>query len=114
MINHGDIIFCLKGFYFKTTNIYEKEEDRLVYSHSKGIELRFSINTRHMYGNSSLYNTFTGHRFVACLLLVKNIGSENKKLVLDCTPIALGAGFVPNEYKTPYKLKYGWNTFGRR
>lgn len=114
LVSPGNLIFCMKGMYFKSANIVDGEEDRYVYSCSKGVEVRFYANTRHMYGNSALYNSFSGHKFVATLLLVKNIGSENGKLVIDCTPLALGYGFVSSEYKTPHPLKYGWHTFQMR
>lgn len=109
LIKVGDICFCLRGFNFSRGEISRGEEDRLVIARSKGIEIRFMANTRHMWGNSAILSNFSGSSFSAVLLLVKNIFVEGKYLIIEGTPLAMGAGFLGTSYKTPHKLKYGWS-----
>jgi hypothetical protein len=109
IVKPGSFIFSMRGYYFKTGKIANQEEDRYVYARSKDIEIRWYANTRHMFGTSALYDSFSGHRFAAAFLFVKSISKEDNLLILHCTPISMGAGFIQDTYKTPYKLKYGWN-----
>lgn len=108
LIVAGSIIFCMRGFYFKQMPIIDSEEDRHVHTRSNKIRIEFIANTRHMYGMSALRTNFSGHKFVAALLLVKNMKYESGDLVIECTPLALGYGFSKSSYSTPYPLKYGW------
>lgn len=104
ILKPGSICFCMRGFYFKNFEIINNEVDKLVYATSKGIEIRFYANTRHMFGSSALYCNFTGHRFAAVLLLIKNILYEEKLMVIEATTLAMGTGFVQDSYHTPYIL----------
>ena len=108
IVSPGDICFCMRGFRFRSGENHNQEEDRLVYASARGVKIRLFANTRHMYGSSALYDSFSGHRFAAVLMMVKNITNEDGFLVIRATPLAMGAGFVPSFYKTPYPLKYGW------
>ena len=108
ILRPGTICFCMRGFHFGRADIVNGEEDRLVYARAKNIEVRFYANTRHMYGYSAVAGNFLAHRFAAVLLLVKEVVVEGNRLVILATPIAMGAGFLPSEYHTPYSLKYGW------
>ncbi|MBD8593737.1 HNH endonuclease [Pseudomonas sp. CFBP 8758] len=109
LVGPGDICFCLRGFNFSRGEISRGEEDRLVVGRSKGIEIRFMANTRHMWGSSAILSNFVGSSFSAVLLLVKNVFVDGKYLVVEGTPLAMGAGFLGRSYKTPHKLKYGWS-----
>lgn len=104
----GSICFCMRGHIFKRGDINNGEENRLVYARSNHIEIQFHAHTRHMYGNSALYDNFVGSRFTASLIHVKDISLEEGSLIVRATPISLGAGFVPNAYSTPRPLRYGW------
>ena len=108
ILRPGDICFCMRGFRFKRGAEVDGEEDRVAYAKARGIEVKFTANTRHMYGSSALYDAFSGNRFAAALLLVRDISQEDSNLVIRATPLAMGAGFVPNTYKTPYPIRYGW------
>ncbi|GAB5605924.1 hypothetical protein TK5_20040 [Sideroxyarcus sp. TK5] len=108
ILRPGDICFCMRGFRFKRGTEVDGEEDRVAYAKAQGIEVRFTANTRHMYGSSALYDAFSGNRFAAVLLLVRDISQEDSTLVIRTTPLAMGAGFVSSEYKTPFTLRYGW------
>ncbi len=108
MVKPGSFIFSLRGYYFKTGKISNHEEDRFIYSRSKNIEIRMYANTRHMFGSSALFESYSGHRFAAAFLLVKSISTEDDNLILHCTPISLGAGYLQSTYRSPHMLKYGW------
>ncbi len=108
ILKPGVLCFCMRGFHFKSGERVNGEEDRLVYARSRNIEIQFMANTRHMYGSSALYGNFTGHRFAATLLHVKEVSNEGNFLVVRATPLAMGSGFITSEYKTPYSLRYGW------
>jgi hypothetical protein len=108
LLRPGDFGFCLRGFRFKTGVQENGEEDRVVYARANGVEIRFLANTRHMYGSSALYDAFSGNRFAAVLLLVREVAKEGAVVVVRATPLAMGAGFVPYAYKSPHRLRYGW------
>ena len=108
IVKPGSLCFCMRGFHFQSSSRINGEEDRLVYAKSKNIQIEFTANTRHMYGSSALYGNFTGHRFAATLLLIKEISNEGSTLVVRATPLAMGAGFIPSAYNTPHSLRYGW------
>ncbi|XVO86527.1 HNH endonuclease signature motif containing protein [Pseudomonas palleroniana] len=105
LIAPGTICFCMRGFRFQRGDTIENEEDRVIYAKAKNIEIRFSANTRHMFGSSALYDSFVGHRFIAALIIVKNVDTEDGVLVIRATPLAMGAGFVTSAYDTPYAMK---------
>lgn len=108
LVHPGAMCFCLRGFRFKRGQEIDGEEDRLVYARASGIEVRMMANTRHMYGSSALYTHFSGNSFTAILFFVKNVSTQEKILVIDATPLAMGVGFVPSEYHTPRPLLYRW------
>ncbi len=111
VLNPGALCFCIRGFRFKRIGRREnKEENRLAYAQSKGIRIEFLVNTRHMYGDSSLYLHFTGNSVVAVLMIVRNIVTENGLLLIQATPLAMGTGFSCSDYNSPYDLRYGWAT----
>jgi hypothetical protein len=114
LVKPGSICFCLRGFRFKRGRIENHEEEREVYAEAHGIAVRLTVNTRHMYGSSALYDAFTGHRSAAILFIARNVAKEvdeesgKERLVIRGTPIAMGMGFVYDYYQSPYKLRYGW------
>ena len=110
LLKIGDLAFCLRGFSFKSDEDAQGEEDRPVHAKARGIEVRFVANTGHMYGSSALYNAFSGTRVTAVLMLIRQILEENGALIVTATPLAMGAGFAPHDYKTPHHLLYGWAT----
>lgn len=112
LVAPGSICFCMRGFRFKSGDCKDGEEDREVYARAQGIEVRFMANTRHMFGSSALHDSFTGSRFAAVLLFVKDVALEGGVLVVRGTPLAMGAGFVPFAYRTPMPLRYGWARSG--
>ncbi|MBA5983357.1 HNH endonuclease [Pseudomonas sp. MD195_PC81_125] len=108
VVQPGSICFCMRGHMFKRGDVINGEENRLVFARSNNIEIQFHAHTRHMYGNSALYDSFVGSRFTASLIHVKDYAVEAGKLIIRATPISMGAGFVPSAYQTPRPLRYGW------
>jgi len=108
ILKPGSICFCMRGFHFRGGERKNGEEDRFVYARAKNIEIQLLANTRHMYGNSALYTNFAASRFAAILMIIKEVANEEGVLVVRATPLAMGAGFIPSEYETPHKLRYGW------
>ena len=53
------------------------------------MKLAFEIDTRDMYGTTSMTVSFFGRQTCAAFLLVKSVKQVSGKLLLDCTPIAL-------------------------
>ncbi|WP_409268704.1 HNH endonuclease signature motif containing protein [Massilia sp. BHUDP2] len=108
LVKPGSLCFAIRGFKFRSAEVIDREENRLVHARANGIEVRFYANTRHMFGSSALHTNFVGSSFAAVLLLAKRIEIEEGKLVLHATPMAMGAGFLPSAYQSPHKLRYGW------
>jgi hypothetical protein len=108
LVKPGSLCFCMRGFRFQRGEEISGEEDRIVYAKAKNIEIRLTANTRHMYGSSALYDSFSGNRFAAILMLVRDVATDGANLVIRATPLAMGAGFVHFAYHTPYSLRYGW------
>ncbi len=108
LVKPGTFCYAIRGFRFRVGETINREESRLVYARAKGIEIRLHANTRHMYGSSALYTNFCGSNFSAVFMVAKDVATEGNLLVVNATPLAMGAGFVPSEYHSPYQLKYGW------
>lgn len=94
LISPGSFIFVNRAFYFKAVDSTIVNEHRKCRTFKRNIEIEFFIDTKYMFGTTSISVSFTGHRSCAALLLVKSIDSNTQgKLVLTCTPISLGIGF---------------------
>jgi hypothetical protein len=93
MIGPGDYIFINKAQYFKKgyEDIMNAEVD--VYTFKRKIRIEYQVNTRNMFGMSSMTSSFVGHRSCASLLQVKSIEDVGTDRVIYCTPFALGVGF---------------------
>jgi hypothetical protein len=105
LLEPGTLCYCIRPFYFKPLERCGQKEDRLVYTRSKCIELQLRVNSWYMYGNSSLYDSFSGHRVAALLFIVKEIKIDNKMLFIHGTPIALGINFSRIHNNFPYTFK---------
>jgi hypothetical protein len=57
-----------------------------------------------MFGDSSIYNSFAGHRVAAVLLVFKSFSYQDTVLVLHCTPVAMGMGYLRECRHSPYHL----------
>lgn len=50
------------------------------------IKIELMANTRHMFGSSALYDSFSGRRTIAALFFVKSIDREDDLLIIRGTP----------------------------
>lgn len=101
LIKPGQIIFTNKAFYFKTIDTRNHNEHRRCRTFNRKVEIEFYIDTRDMFGVTSITVSFSSHKNCAALIQVKSIEeTDDGKLILHCTPIALGVGFEKFEVKT--------------
>jgi hypothetical protein len=109
-IQPGMICYALRGFRFKCDRAQEGFETREVRAVAGGIEIRFFAYSQYMFGDSALYDAFCGNRTTAVLLHIKDVQAIDGRIVLTCTCIAMGMGFLQYEYSmaSPHKLLYGW------
>lgn len=59
----------------------------------KSVMIEFYVDTRDMFGTTSMTESFSGRQTCAALLHVKSVNEADGKLVLACTPIAMGVSF---------------------
>lgn len=92
-VRPGSFIFANRAYYFR--RLYEDPEGAQVasYTFKKGIRIEFEMNTRNMYGTTSITCSFSGHQSCAAFLQVKSISDTGGILTLRCSPIAAGVGF---------------------
>ena len=93
MLSPGKFIFINRGQYFKTVRKSAENAEVFVRAFKRNVEAQYCVNTRNMYGVSSICVSFTGHNSCASLLQLKSIEDQEKARVLHCTPIALGISF---------------------
>jgi hypothetical protein len=89
----GSFVFMQSAFNFKPVSETEENEHRRVHTTMKSVKIEFYVDTRDMYGTTSMTVSFCGRQTCAALLQVKSIKDVDGKLVLGCTPIALGVSF---------------------
>ncbi len=91
LLRPGTFIFLNRGHYFRDVTITKDNIVRLAYVKKRKVKFEYIIETRDMFGTSSMTVSFKGRRSAAALLMVKSINVADNVSV-DCTPIALGAG----------------------
>jgi hypothetical protein len=90
----GMLLFLNKALYFKGVSTTKTNEHRRCRTFKRNIEIEFFIDTQDMFGVTSISVSFSGHKSCASLVQLKSIEDmSDGKLVLHCTPIALGVGF---------------------
>ncbi len=93
-VKPGALLFLNQALYFKRVNSTNDNEHRRCRRFKRKIEIVFHVDTRNMFGVSSITASFTGHKSCASLVQFKSFEKINDgKLILHCTPIALGVGF---------------------
>lgn len=91
----GTLCFLHRGCKFRArTTRPDGSEIRLVHSSIAGVTVRFQIDTRLMFGSSAFSNSFAGSRHTTALLFAKSLQIEGEETFLDCTPLAMGTGFL--------------------
>lgn len=94
-VSPGDFLFVNKAHYFKTVQEMPQNKISLAYTFKRKIRIEFLIETKNMFGTSSMTVSFSGHKNCAALVLVKSLEKRGTDLVIHCTPIALGVGYWP-------------------
>lgn len=92
-ISTGNFIFINRAQYFKMNHKSNENAEISVQAFARKIKIFYSINTRNMYGTTSITNSFSGHKSCASLLQLKSVEEDGAERILHCTPIALGVGF---------------------
>ena len=94
LVSSGDFVFLDRAFYFKCVKETRQNQHRRVHTFQRKISLEFYVDTLDMFGTTSMTVSFSGHQHCSAFLHLKSI-EENTggRLVLHCTPIALGVGF---------------------
>lgn len=91
----GTLCFLHRGCRFRAvTTRQDGSEIRRVHSSIAGVTVRFQVDTRLMFGSSAFSNSFAGSRHTTALLFAKSFQTEGEETFLDCTPIAMGTGFL--------------------
>lgn len=94
LVHPGQIIFTNRAFYFKTVDSSKDNEHRRCRTFKRKIEMEFYVDTRDMFGVTSIACSFSGHKSCAALVQVKSLEeTDDGRLIMHCTPIALGVGF---------------------
>ncbi len=93
----GDPVFFVRGQYFRKETETAENAHVHVLARKGDLHVEYFIDTRDMFGTTSMTVSFSGHETAASLLLVKSIKQEEKLCTLHCTPIALGIGFHVRE-----------------
>lgn len=94
LVRPGAFIFLDRAFFFKSVRESRHNQHRRVYTFRRKVVLEFYVDTVDMFGTTSMTVSFSGHKQCGALVQLKTI--EEKKdgrLILHCTPIALGVGF---------------------
>ncbi|WP_221058943.1 HNH endonuclease signature motif containing protein [Shewanella algae] len=93
LIQEGSIFFTEKALYFKTLSETQENQHRLCYGFKNNVRLEFLVDTRDMFGTSSMTVSFSGHQSCSALLVAKSLNERDGHLILSCSPLALGVGF---------------------
>lgn len=96
LVQPGKLLFVESGFYFKAVKETEDNEHRKVSTFKRKVHIEFFVDTRDMFGTTSISVSFTGHKHASALVLLKSLEETTDRLVLHCTPLALGVGFGQN------------------
>ena len=100
MVSPGTFIFINRAQYFKKGHESAENAEVAVQTFKRKIKIEYQVNTRNMYGSTSITCSFSGHKSCASLLQVKSIEDSGQERILHCTPIALGIGFHTKTYET--------------
>jgi len=85
-------IFIQGAFNFRSVSETPTNDHRRVHLAQRGISIEFFIDSRDMFGTTSMTVSFSGRQTCSAFLQVKSL-DEAAGLMLRCTPIALGVAF---------------------
>lgn len=96
LLKSGSVIFLKRAFYFRVMSATPHNEHRRALYFKNGVEAEFFVDTRDMFGTTSMTTSFFGHQMTAALLQVKSMGmGDGGRWRITCTPLAMGVGFQP-------------------
>lgn len=93
MLVANKFIFFKKAQYFKTVSKDNENAKVRVRTFRKNIEIEYFVDSRDMFGTTSITCSFSGHQTRSSFVQIKSINEKGGKLILACTPVALGVGF---------------------
>lgn len=96
LIRPGCFVYTLRGFFFRTKDKQPSARiaTRFAYARGRHLTIEFYLSTYNMFGDSSVYDSFSQHRLAAAFLHIKSIVASGNQIRISCTPIALGSGFL--------------------
>lgn len=92
LLQAGSLIFVQGAFNFRSISETPTNDHRRVFLNQKGICIEFFVDSKDMFGTTSMTVSFSGRQTCAAFLQVKSL-DETNGLMLRCTPIALGVAF---------------------
>jgi hypothetical protein len=93
LLRPGQFLFVEKAFYFKAVRETNDNQHRRCRTFARKIDVEFFVDTRNMFGTTSMTVSFAGHQTSAALLQLKSLEDSHGWLRLHCTPFSLGVGF---------------------
>jgi hypothetical protein len=103
-IRDGSFIFVQKAHYFKVERQDTENAHIRAYTFKKHIRIEYFIDSKDMFGTTSISVSFSGHKSCSAFLQVKSFERNGKDLIMYCTPIALGVGFAGPSPKDSIQL----------
>jgi len=94
MLKSGVFVFLRESTSFKGIEKTQKNEHRRARIRKENLELEYFVDTQDMFGTTSMTTSFRGNSHVSALILVKSIESQDGKIKVECTPIALGVKYA--------------------
>ncbi|MBI3130518.1 MAG: hypothetical protein HYZ13_04100 [Acidobacteria bacterium] len=92
LVQPGSLIFVQGAFNFKSASETRTNDHRRVHLKKNGVSIEFFVDSRDMFGTTSMTVSFSGRQTCAAFLQVKSL-KQGREVVLSCTPIALGVAF---------------------
>jgi hypothetical protein len=94
LLRPGQFLFVEKAFYYRTIRETNDNQHRRCRTFARKIDVEFFVDTRDMFGTTSMTVSFAGHQTSAALLQLKSLeDTAHGWLRLHCTSFALGVGF---------------------
>jgi len=92
LLQAGSLIFVQGAFNFRSVSETTTNDHRRVSLNQRGVSIEFFVDSKDMFGTTSMTISFSGHQTCAAFLQVKSL-DKTAGLMLRCTPIALGVAF---------------------
>lgn len=92
LLSPGMYVFINRGHYFRQVADLGGNLVRKAYVKRRKVVFEYLIETKDMFGTSSMIVSFKGRQSAAALAMVKSV-EHGAEIVVHCTPIALGVGF---------------------